>query len=320
MNNQNENRILTFLQNLPENDNLNDLRNLPENDNLNDLRKIVDHGFGLIDKNKLFREQDDLYCIKNTDVINSGEWNDVHVIENLNKSFIFKKDILCYKKRIFATSATSDCFREIQDESKCITMDFLQSLLLFGKSDEMTQFRLVLTNILKSETNSKTQFYNCLRVYNILLYSTPFLFLTANTDADLIPLCTYAPFEYLSDEIYRLSLSIDYNHLPLYMKIQAGLENSLPEISYFRNVYSQYQTILLRLGIYYYRRKQIITVGALSTTRILLNPLLSHFLLADVANNAQIPDIDIPVIVGTSVSRDDALSRLDREIINLFTY
>lgn len=282
------------------------------------MENIVQHSLGLIKKNKLSIEQDDLYCIKNTSVLESGEWNDVHVIENLNKSFIFKKDILSYKKRIYTLSDSFNFFKDIQDESKCISINFMQSILLFGKSDEMEQFRLALTNILNSGANSETGFSNCLKVYNILLYSAPFIFLTTVTEPNSLPLSIFTPFEYASTELYRLSLSIDYTNLPFYMKIQAELENSLPQIFYFKNVYAQSQTILLKLGIYYYRRRQIITVGTLSMARILFTPLLSPFLLANIANNVNTLEMGVPT--GISISRDDTFNQLDREIISLFTY
>lgn len=64
-----------------------------------DLRNIINHSLDLVQKNTSITNNK-LHCIMNDEVVNSKDWNDIHVIKNFNKTSMFGNDIRDYKQAL----------------------------------------------------------------------------------------------------------------------------------------------------------------------------------------------------------------------------
>ena len=99
------------------------------------------------------------------------------------------------------------------------------------------------------------------------------------------------------------------------MKLQATLEKSLPEMSYFRDLYTMSQYTVFKIGLYFFRRKNLIPISGLYILR------LSAPILLDLA----LPTREGVLRVNTSPTTDQvsskskAIDRLEFEICTLFS-
>lgn len=279
---------------------------------ITDLQNLVGHSLALVEKNKSILSEDRLYCLKNSEVLNSREWNDVHVMDTFNTSAIFKNVIASYKEKLNLLEDPTLYFRDITGVSQDLTTALLKSILLFDGNEGMGNLRSSLLNIQSAPGDER--WFACKKVYNILLYSAPF-FLLAKSQTVIL----HAPYEIITSDLYSYSLCIDHSNLTFSMKLQASLESTLPQMPYLRQIYAISQYSILRMGMYWRRRYQISTVGLANVARLTMGqvmfnlPLFSGLpILTNTESSLQIVDV-----VSRTPSRTS--DGIDREIISLFS-
>ena len=273
-----------------------------------DLQNIVEHSLSLAQKNKTNICEKKLHILKNSEVMGSDEWNDIHVIDTLNKSTVFKKVIVSYKENLDLINNPLEYFSNMSSSSGDLTKAIMQSIMLFEGNEGISSLRTSLLNIQYGLCDLK--WVECKKLYNILLYSAPFFLVSQNPD-----LVIHAPFEFLSNQLYSLSYYTDYTSLSFFMKLQATLEKSLPEMSYLRDLYTMSQYTVFKIGLYFFRRRNLIPIGGLYILRLSAPILL---------------DLSLPTREGVSIvnsspttdqvsSRSKATDRLEFEICTLFS-
>lgn len=284
-----------------------------------DLKNIAKQLYALKNKNISIAENDTskIHVIKNTVVLESTEWKDVGIMERFNKLTIFNDDVAHYHHMLPSITNYSDFITILGKPSESIIKDILKSVYLFDGLNGISDLRCAVINPMTQLTNEEA-FEKIKLIYNLLLYSFPafLLQLSLSTDPDMSIVAT-APYEHTCIYIKDLC-DLPFENISSILRLQARIENNLPDVGYFKNLYLG--LIASRHKIILYSRYWIRAIGMhaliVGPPIILGNLVNNNAALVGTVNHGP-PLPDIPLVTGTSSSSEEARRLIEMWVLNV---
>jgi hypothetical protein len=202
--------------------------NLEQHDSVrfNDIITLTRHVGEHMDANLAIKDTA-LKIIKNPTVLSRPDWNDIHVIKALNESGVFVDAITQYKSHLSFVPKDFNFIINYSNASLEITKNLVRSIKLFEGTEGLQELSNILISIGIQNLDSEFKWYQCLKIYSILLYSAPYIFIKTGVDPlSLNVTQLYAPYELIANELQNLTLDVLNISLPSSMKWQAYLENN----------------------------------------------------------------------------------------------
>jgi hypothetical protein len=279
-----------------------------------DMVQIMLHNIQNIDKNKNIASFTQVNVTKSRN-IPEGAWNDVYVMEQLNKISTFDESIVAYKRKLLNVTDPINCFTDLKDVSKELTLSILKTLRLRDRGEDLQEF----INVLSIAQGDSQEFKDFLPFYNILLYSVPYAFSLAATDLSVNFMLNFSPYDFCAHTLQTLNLDLVMGDITWHMRLQAKLEGSMPDIGRYRDLYDALRPVVNRGMFMYNHRYQYLMLGSFSISRHLL---LFGLRALEPELSVQTGDVsprvgtgDVPPRVGTGNSNVDIIGEIIWQLI-----
>ena len=260
-----------------------------------DLRNFIRHSMEFLQKNERLTDQNKLFVFKSRALENNADvnWTDAQVIETLNKSTLYRPVLTSYRRKVTDFINNDNVLPYLPDfhpVSKDVVNAVLNLVYTIQGLDGILSIRTNLSNLITPGARFDPE---CLKVYNLLIYSAPFVL----TEAFLNPTTMFtqemffnAPYESIATFLHQHMLVYDYPNLNFIIRTQMRIENSLPEITAMRAMYDAAITM--------YRTTRLIgTVGSVITPIIPIGGILLRALRAH----------NIPIEIEPVIQGDDEI-------------
>lgn len=223
-----------------------------------DFRNLFLHSLITARKNYDRTDKESLHVLKSR-VLGNNCWNDVSFMENMNKISLFKQHIGLYHetiKRVIENGNTITFFIDMKECSKEITIDILRTVYYKGGTTGIINIQNNLNNIISGGLYNP----DCLKLYNLIIYSSPFVFGSLYEQNLLTQAILFqSPYELIATYLQTFITTMPFEDPSIYLRMQIKLECALPNMS---PVYDYYNTFVGygRTGITFTTR-----IGVLST-------------------------------------------------------
>lgn len=201
-----------------------------------DFRNLLKHSTDLMKKNAQISENS--LHVARPRMLRPGILNDQDVVVFINKTSIFNEYIINYKNKVREIIESNDLVNQfiiLKDSSFDLTNCLLKTIYWtrgMGGVDKLTAALTLLA--------SGNALFNpdCLKLYNIVLYSAPFMLIDAASGNSFSQLAFfYSPYELIASQYLSYMSTFSFEHLTLQMQAQLWLEQNLPEMIMCRKLY-----------------------------------------------------------------------------------
>lgn len=167
-------------------------------------------------------------------------WNDQYIVKTVNRLSIFREHIVAYKASanvILQRQNITSYFIDMQHISKEITFDFIKAIYYTEGTEGIARVQNNLLNALDAQRFKP----HTLKVYNLVLYSAPFILCQIAAQDPTIPDTDFfhTPFEVVISGLENTIRNFTY-HNPI--RTQLKFENSLPDVAYIRYIYDYFKS------------------------------------------------------------------------------
>lgn len=231
-----------------------------------DFRNLIAHIATYAQKNNNLVDKDRIYLIKSKMLANNpsaaNTWNDQYIIENVNKFSMFKENLLSYRtvlKDVLANHSQFTYFSDMRDASYDLTNVILKSVYYTEGIDGIVNIGTKLDRLVSGGGVFNP---DCLRIYNLLIYSAPFILTDAFNSTILTQdMFFYAPYETIAGNLHVYIQSAPFQNLNFMLRMQLRIESNLPDFGIYHDSY--------RALIEAYRNHKLLGV-AVSVTPIIV--------------------------------------------------
>ena len=203
---------------------------------ISDFMNLFNHSWGLMRRNAANQDNHSLAVLRSASLDPTIQ-NDQFVIDFMNRTSFFNIDIMNYKnevRRIVDSGLFSQQFFALKDASKSLTDSILKTIYYTGGIDGVNLLNNNLGNVIIGNFNP-----DCLKIYNIIIYTAPFVLIDAAQGNAFSQLAFfYSPYELIAAHLQAYSATFVYEDLTFLMKLQMKLEQNLPEIKLCKQLYS----------------------------------------------------------------------------------
>lgn len=264
-----------------------------------DFRNMYNHSVRLLQENADI-QGNSLYYIKSKQLSTPHD-NDQFVIDTINKTSIFDTDIALYKEAVKSIVDSGDHvshFYKLHPVGQGVTDCILKSLYYTKGIDGVYMLNESLLKIVNSCSFNP----DVLKIYNILLYTAPFILIDAANGCSFSNLSFfYSPYELIAANLHTYIMGFRFEDLTYLLRLQLRLELNVPQIKQCMQLYREV------MGTYIYLRETGVMISTIAIPTVGLVRYLPMFL----NRNAYIVD---SIIVQQSTTRGD---RIDDEIIRI---
>lgn len=229
-----------------------------------DFRNFVSDSIVVARKNQSFIDTDKLFVLKSKKLIRNPEitWDDSHVMTKLNKISHFKPDIQAYRLKnaeLLQQNITQETLLGMSGVSERVTKALLKTVYYIEGPLGLPRIRENLYNIINSGHFNP----DCLKMYNFLIYSAPFMFVDFNANSGMFtPAMFYhCPYEIIATNLITYIDTMQLPDLNFVLRMQMKLEASyLPDVGYYRELYN---STLGRMDLIRYHTTRGVFAGTL---------------------------------------------------------
>jgi len=272
--------------------------------------KLVENNLSLVDPTKLcYFEKISSTCIDDS-------FKDVDLFRKFNESILYNSVRTRYRQKLndVVGCSPNNYFIGMRDDSEFLTHHFFNFVRYACKRDDMQNIMASLFTITTIGVDQHIRWDSCKKIYNVLLYAAPCGLVPAVGYFDVLTI--YTPYEQIASTLLDMSSSVSTLSLPAYMKIQNYLEGYLIDITYMKHFYSNYKYHMTWVLLAWKRRRQFAALCGMHVLNLSAPALLSVILNGggyDLRHYSA--HMDLPLIVGTSTSRDNARDKIMYEIL-----
>lgn len=271
-----------------------------------DFRNIFNHSVATASKNYELTDKGSLHVLRSKKL--TANWNDEHFIDDMNKIRLFKPDIKEYHENVKRVVESNNMFTFFTDMSECskeVTINVLKTVYYRGGTDGIINLQNNLNNIISNGLFNP----DCLKLYNLIIYSCPFIFCSLQDQGLLTPMLVFhSPYELVATNLQSFITTFPFENPSVALRMQIRLECAVPNMSALYDSFQSYSTLTA------YGR-----TGLLFTTRVgLLTALVRYGMITPLTQSTEAIEA-ITTIVPFTRPRTLSPEELD-EFITLISY
>lgn len=200
-----------------------------------DFLNLFNHCSRVAERNANIQDNS-LFVLKSRS-LDASHWNDQSFMETLNKITLFQENIAEYKnavRRLVEDGNFTRQFLDLSTASENITACLLKTIYHTEGIHGIGILNDNLSNIIHGGNFNP----DCLKIYNVIIYSAPFMLIDAANGAAFSQLAFFhSPYELISASMQNYLSTFQFEELTFLMKMQLKLERSLPDMQACRELY-----------------------------------------------------------------------------------
>lgn len=200
-----------------------------------DFKNLLIHCFHTAVRNENLKKEDQLYTLKSQS-LDSNIQNDQWIIQEMNNHSLFKGVIEKYRDRtskVLQDGSLNTFFYDMKDCSQEITHALLKAVYYSNGCEGIISLQRSLDGVIGSNSFNP----DCLKIYNLIMYSCPFLLCSVfSENIGTQNMFFHAPYELVASSLQNVITNFHFENLSTSLRIQMQIENILFGIPTFQDL------------------------------------------------------------------------------------